>query len=268
MGKIINYYKNLGRSEWRLFRSQVSIPEYIIWWIMRLLLLGSLISWSVSNAKGETNYHPLQILQIMPNLLGCFGIAICRFVFPKKLFLGRISYSTQKWISLLCFCFCFFGHILSLNTKPGLYFAFIEHLLSGFLLVPIGWHLAVAIKNDGKPLAPKIASMCGFGISCFCAVIWEMFEFSVDYFAVGSENQGYLFVPSQDYILYKVLGRMSANPGQLPLFDTMIDLSLGVISAILGGIVFGLVLAYKQKKTALKTAAGRTEEKEPSLCTE
>lgn len=246
MKKIGTYYKNLFKSELKIFRSQISIPEYIIWWVMRLLLLSVIIQWELSNKSGETDYPKLQIIQIWANLAGTFIVPVFRIVFPKQLFLGRLPYRTQKWATLICFSFCYFGHCLRLNATTA-WFDDIEHIISGFLMVFVCYQVALSMRHDKSELSPLISSVCGFGLSCFCSIFWEIFEFVTDYLVEGSTNQGYNIGLDDDFLVKFFFGH-PANPGQVPLFDTMFDLILGLSSAIMGGAVLWISVYLRQKK--------------------
>lgn len=255
--KIGLYYKNLFKTEYSLFRSEISVAEYIIWWIMRLILLSVIIAWSLSNKRGETSYHPLQIIQIWANLAGTFIVPVFRLVFPKKLFLGRLPYRAQKWGSFLCFFNCFFGHCLGLNLSTYLFDA-LEHFVSGFVLVFLCYQVVISMRHDKRELSPLISSICGFGMSQFCHIAWAIFEFIVDYLVEGSGNQDYSYVYNDDYLLYRLIGK-TANPAQTPLFDTMSDLTMALLASIVGGAVLWLVVYKKQKK-----ARESVSEKQPA----
>lgn len=245
MKKISQYFTSLFKSEFKLFRAEVSIPEYIAWWIMRILLISVIIQWELSNKSGETDYPKIQIVQIWANLAGTFIVPVFRIIFPKQLFLGRLPYKTQKWATLICFSFCYFGHCLHLNGTTE-WFDNIEHMISGFLMVFVCYQVALSMRHDKRELSPLVSSMCGFGLSCFSAIIWEIFEFITDYFVPGSVNQGYTLEIDDDF-MFKYLFGNPANPSQVPLYDTMLDLMLGLSSAMLGAGVLWLYINKKQK---------------------
>lgn len=249
MKKIAVYYKKLFINEYKLFRSEVSVTEYIIWWIMRGLLLTVIIKWSIENGNSPTDelaHHPLQIVQIWANLLGTFIVPVFRIVFPKQLFLGRLSYRTQKWGSFLCFFNCFFGHCLGLNLTTYLFDA-LEHFLSGFVLVFLCYQIIMSMRHDKREVSPLIGSVCGFGMAAFCHIGWEFFEFIVDYTVPNSGNQDYSYAYGDDYLPYRLFGK-TANPGQTPLFDTMSDFAMALIASVIGAAFLWLSIYRRQKK--------------------
>ena len=243
MKKILAYYKNLPKNEWQEMRKSVTVVEYVLWWQVRIMMLYALaMTLKTYLATGEK----LDILiQIIANTFAAFSVTLFRVVFPKQIFLGRLPYSAQKYGMILVFFGSYIGHYLGYCGKHG-YDSFL-HILSGFLCVFICYEAVVkALQKEEKPISGFMASVVGFGMGCFVIILWEVFEFTYDYF-VGTTLQNFLFNPPENYILYRLLGN-PASLEQKAVFDTMIDMILALLASIPAAAILWAVVAHKKNK--------------------
>ncbi|MBR6780184.1 MAG: hypothetical protein IKM24_04120 [Clostridia bacterium] len=245
MKKIIDYYRSLPKNEWREMRKSVSVPEYVLWWQVRVMMLYAL--GMTLKTYLETGEKLDILIQLIANVFAAFSVTFFRVVFPKQIFLGRLPYSAQKYGMILVLFGSYMGHYLGFCGKPG-YDSFL-HVLSGFLCVFI-CHEAVVkcLQKQERPLSGFMSSVVGFGMGCFVIIFWEIFEFVYDYF-VGTTLQDFLFNPSEDYILFRLFGTPAA-PEQKAVFDTMIDMVLALVSSIPAAAILWASTAHKQKKQA------------------
>lgn len=249
MKKLLNYYRCLPKNEWKELRKCVSTAEYVLWWQVRVMMLFATgMTLKTYLATGEK----LDILiQLIANTVAAFSVTLLRVIFPKQIFLGRVPYTVQKYGMILVLLGSYCGHYLGYCGKPG-YDTFL-HVLSGFLCVFICYEAVIkALQKEERPVSGFIASVIGFGMGCFVIIVWEIFEFTYDYF-VGTNLQDFLFNPADDYIVYRVFGK-PADLAQLPVFDTMIDMITAVLSSIPAAAVLWAVVAHKQKKEVTASA--------------
>jgi hypothetical protein len=101
-------------------------------------------------------------------------------------------------------------------------------------------------QKKPEPTAPVIGAVCGFGLSFFAAVAWEIFEFVCDQFFDGN-TQAWNFVPDERY-----LEILPTDPTCYALLDTMTDLISGTAGSLLGGAALFALLVFKQKHAQRK----------------
>lgn len=247
--KIANYYRNLPKNEWKELRKSVSTVEYILWWQVRVMMIfATLMVYKEYLATGE-KFDIL--IQLIANTVAAFSVTLLRVIFPKQIFLGRMPYSAMKYGMVIILLGSYCGHYLGYCGNRG-YDTFL-HVLSGFLCVFICYEAVIkGLQLQEKPVSGLIASVIGFGMGCFVMIVWEVFEFTYDYF-VGTNLQDFLFNPADDYIVYRVFGK-PVNMAQVPVFDTMIDMITAVLASIPASAILWVRVAHKQKKEASASA--------------
>lgn len=235
--KIVNRAKELRK---QLFE-EITVFEYVLWWVARIMLLCAVI-FAKDNA-----YRTLDSL----NMLTAYAMTALRFVAPKKSFFARIDFRCQHLINLMEVLGIFFGHLLFVYDRIPK-FDRLLHLLSGPVVVIAGYYIYKAfVTKDQKEkycTNPVIATYCSFSFSFVIMVLWEIQEFISDYF-IGSQNQGYYYVPPQDDIWFKIFGQgANGGVGQFPLWDTMLDMIDATITTIPAALVLFAVLVLIKKK--------------------
>lgn len=249
MKKIIQYYKQLPANEWKELRKNISVPEYIFWWLIRGLMLYAVIVSCKEYAAEEQSF--IILLQLSVNFAVTFLVTLLRFVFPKQLFLGRVPYTVQKYAMVIVFFGSFIGHYFDKCAVAG-YDSFL-HILSGFLLVFVCYEIVMSMQLQNRPVSGFIASVIGFGMNCFVIILWEIFEFVMDYIGGGNLQMYDPPQPDSDYFLFRLLG-MPVAMEQIHVFDTMIDIVLALVSSIPAAVLLWVLIARKNKKAALQQA--------------
>lgn len=249
MKKLFNYYRNLPKNEWHEMRKSVSIVEYILWWQVRVMMIFATLM--VAKEYNETGERLDILIQLIANTVAAFSVTLLRVIFPKQIFLGRVPYSAMKYGMIIILLGSYCGHYLGWCGKDG-YDTFL-HVLSGFLCVFICYEIVVnGMQIAKKPVSGFIASVIGFGMGCFVIIVWEIFEFTYDYF-VGTTLQDFLFNPDENYIVYRVFGK-PADLRQLPVFDTMVDMITALLASMPAAGILWASVAHKQKKEASASA--------------
>ncbi|MGN1347718.1 MAG: hypothetical protein ACI4VI_02120, partial [Acutalibacteraceae bacterium] len=223
-------------------KKELSLFEYILWWIMRGMMVVAIICTVKTRDTAVW-------LKISGNLVLMFIIPMIAFIFPSKTFLGRIPFRVQTCIDLFIIESSFFGHFINLYRYEGR-FDKILHIVSGFVTVFIGYEL-IKILEPEKPLTKKRGIFGGFMFSYFIMIMWEIFEFFSD-FILNSNNQAYTKafcenVYTDSYFFIKIFGRGNAGEEQLPVFDTMIDILAAVVGSFIALAV--MMIFIKEKKT-------------------
>lgn len=235
--KIVNRAKELRK---QLFE-EITVFEYVLWWVARIMLLCAVI-FAKDNA-----YRTLDTL----NMLTAYSMTALRFVAPKKSFFARLDFRCQHLINLMEVLGIFFGHLLEAYIYVNKFDRYL-HLLSGPVVVIAGYYIykAFVTKNQKEKYCtnPVIATYCSFSFSFVVMVFWEIQEFISDYF-IGSQNQGYYYVPYGDDIWFKIFGQgANGGVGQFPLWDTMLDMIDATITTIPAALVLFAVLVLIKKK--------------------
>lgn len=235
--KLVNRAKELRK---QLFE-EITVFEYVLWWIVRIMLLCAVI-FARDNA-----YRTLDTL----NMLTAYSMTVLRFVVPKKSFLARLDFRCQHLINLMEILGIFGGHFLDAYAYIPK-FDRLLHLLSGPVVVIAGYYIYKAFitkeRKEKYCTSPLVASYSAFSFSFVIMVFWEIQEFVSDYF-IGSQNQGYYYVPPQDDIWFKIFGQgANGGAGQFPLWDTMLDMIDATLTTIPSAAILFFVLVLIKKK--------------------
>lgn len=233
-------FKKKLRSEYERFREESTWLELAFWCAGWALLIYALI---VSTRKGMP---PQTILVIKAQSTATVLIPLFH-LFPGKTFLNRISYRAQTWVMILVLAASFVGKFMNIYTIIPWY-DFYLHAFGCFVCVFAGYKVARSIKRSREPLPPVIGAICGFGLSFFAAVAWEIFEFVCDQFFAGN-TQNWTFSPSERFLEF-----LPTDPARFPLMDTMTDIISGTVGSFAGGIVLFAVLCVQSRRVKLKNA--------------
>jgi len=227
--------KDKFKNEYRIFRTEVTPAEYILWWVARAAILYAFIK-TVQSGQKET-----LIMQIAAKFAFSFFLPLLHLL-PRRIFLARLSYRVQDIVIILLTASAYGQYAGFYNNVE--WFDFFIHIADSILCVYAGYELTKALKKDDEILPPVIAAMCGFGFSFFFAVCWEIFEFFSDTIFPGSNSQNWMFIDSGQLLL--LLPAM--DPRRLPLLDTMTDLIGGTAGSLLGGISLFVYLHVKKRR--------------------
>lgn len=236
MNKVTNFIK----SEITALKNEVSLIEYISWWVLRALQLFVLVRLIVTDITNSN------VLLLALNLLASFTVVLVRLLlFPKRIF-TKLSFHTQTWLNVMIFCGSFLAQGLQWNHTVTSWDK-ILHLMSGFVVVFIGNELAGLFIEKGDRVSPLFRTYSAFGFSFFVAVAWEIFEFFADYYWAGSCNQAYNINPERDAFFFAIFGYGAQNENQWAVFDTNVDMLCAVVGSIPAVIILYLYLKKKNK---------------------
>ena len=233
---IRKFKKNLA-----LMKEEVSIPEYILWWAIRLCMVFHIVR-ELRPGRDTIDY-------ILPFFItfGTFAVFFIRMLLPEKSFFGRLSFKAQKYISFMIFFGTFIGNYFSLYSVNGpMHYDWILHGISGAIITMLGYHLLVAVNGDKTKLTPQISALGSIGFSCILMVVWEMIEFVGD-FLWGDDNQKYDWVLQTNDPFYPILSNGKPGPDQYGVFDTVIDMLLALLVTVGTAVILFVVLTLREK---------------------
>ena len=232
------YYMGIKRklkSEYKQFRKDATWFEFGFWCIGWILMVYALVS------AIKTNRDPNLTMILEADTVAAFMIPVFHILLPRKIFLARISYRAITWVMILVVGAGFIGKFLDIYKIVASYDSYL-HVFGCYILVFAGYEMAKALKHGDEPLVPVVAAMCGFGLTFFCAVTWEMFEFVCDQFFNGN-TQNWAFAPDQHFMQ---MWPMAVQ--RYALVDTMTDLICGTLGSFAGGITLFVYMCRKNRK--------------------
>lgn len=251
-------FVNRVKETFRQVFEDMTVFEYVLWWIVRIMLLCAVI-FAENNA-----YRLLDSI----NMLAAYAMSIIRFIAPRKSFIARLDFRVQHLINIMELLGTFFGHLLKAYSVVPKYDRYL-HFLSGPLVLIGGYYIYKAFetkhgKENYRP-NPSTATFAATGFSFMVIALWEIQEFVSDFF-LGSQNQGFYYAPFDDDIWYKIFGYGAGNEGQLPLWDTMMDMIDATLTTAIAAAVLYFVLYFLNKKRDQKAISAVTEEKALNKC--
>ncbi len=235
---MIKTIKDKLKKEYTTLRQEVTWVEYALWWVVRFFLLYAFVS-AIRQERNEVT-----ILQLGAEFGLSFLLPLLHLL-PKNIFLARINYRVQSAVIIMLFVTAYFGQYKGLYSSMEWYDAYL-HIIGCFLFVYAGYELTMALKRDDLPLAPVVAAMCGFGLSFFFAVGWEIFEFFCDSYFPSSNSQNWTNINSNQLLALMP----QIDPRRHALLDTMSDLVAGTIGSLLGGLALYPYVYFTNKKAS------------------
>lgn len=241
----MNKLKNFIRAEIDCLKSDITKAEYILWWILRILMVWAIITKYRELGPG---YSPT-VLNLVLNLFSSFAVTLIRLILiPKRIFC-KLSFRVQTYIDILVFFASFCGHGFNAigNVRE---WDKLMHLLTGALFVFIGNEMVKMFQGPGDRISPALRAFTAFGFSNVAIVFWEMFEFFVDYYWPGSTNQGYNCRLDPESVFVKIFGMGAQNEYQWAVVDTCVDMTYAFITAAIASLFLVKILNKKDKKSA------------------
>ena len=244
-------FKNKVKYVWQRIFDEITVGEYVSWWIVRIILFFCIIF------AADKSYMLLHAV----NFPTAFALPLLCFIFPKNSFFGRLNLRCQHIINFFEILGTFFGHILNAYAHVAKYDRLL-HIFSGAAGVIIGYYVYkafVAKDEHVKYLNPEATTISSVSFSFMIMVLWEIQEFISDFY-IGSQNQGYYYAPGENDIFFKIFGDGARRgEGQYPLWDTMMDMIDATVTTVIAGIVLYIILRVIKKKVIEKQ---RLEEQE------
>lgn len=165
---------------------------------------------------------------------------------------GKVSVPNVMSVVFICFCLAHFviGEIGELYVKSKI-FDSILHTLSGSMIAILGFSIIRLLNDSDKSdlkLSPLFVSIFVVCFSVSIGVLWEIVEFAADA-VTGSNMQRYSHSVTREPFL-----------GKAALFDTMKDLILDMIGAIVVAVISYLDMRNKKELTTIKWFIERKKE--------
>lgn len=249
----MNRWKNRIRNTFGALFEEITVFEYLLWWVARVMMLVVVIF-----------CVPSERVMCFLNMLALYAVSAIRFVAPKNSLLGQLSFRCQHIVNVIEIIGTFFGNFLNAYAHVFKYDR-ILHFLSGPLAVLAGYYVVKAIvSTPTQPKTPSatLASAFSFCFSFLIICMWEITEFVGDYL-FGTQNQSFYYAPFDDDIWFKIFGHGAlGGEGQFPLWDTMMDMIDATLATIVSAVVLYAVLRLLEKhkdKTALAEKGAESE---------
>ena len=226
------------------FRAEIPVCEYLLWWVLRGLMLWGL----VRQYREDPSSFTIVLLSV--NTAATFVVPLVRVFGFCKLFFGKMPLRVQTYIDALVFVGSFLGHALGWNSSIDEYDKML-HLATGGMCVLIGYTLIRSTRR-GEKLSAGVCSAASFGFSCLVSIVWEIFEFFADYFIPDCCNQNWYFDPPADHVFFRIFGLGVGNPGLSVVLDTYIDILSHFCICLLTTAILYAVLKRRDAGTARK----------------
>ncbi|MBQ7295477.1 MAG: hypothetical protein IJW86_04705 [Clostridia bacterium] len=239
----MNKIKSFFSGEIADLKSSVGKLEYASWWLLRMLMVGALIYKRTELGPG----FDMTLLQLGLNLLASFTITLVRLILIPKKIVCKLPFRSQTYLNVLIFFASFCGHGLNCIHDVASWDK-LMHLLTGFLFVFIGNELLRMFMRSDDKMSPLLQTFTAFGFSNIAIVIWEIFEFFVDYYWPESCNQAYNIHPDRDPWFFKIFGTGAQNENQWAVFDTCVDMLCAFLTSVMGAVILLVFLHRKEKK--------------------
>ncbi len=252
----MNKIKQFITDEISALKKSVTVAEYILWWVLRALQTGALIHLI------KTNPEDGNVLLLTVNLIATFTFPLIRIIFSPIKITKRVSYRAQSWLNVMIFFGSFLAQGLRWNHEVTSWDK-ILHFLAGCFIVFIGNEFIEVFIRKADRISPLFRTFTAVGFSYMAIVIWEVFEFFVDYYWINSNNQAYNISPERDAWFQAIFGLGAQNEKQWAVFDTNVDMLCAVLGAIPASIALLIYLVKKEKREkALTVKVEETPETE------
>ena len=244
----LNKIKCFIKNEMQTLKSTVSKTEYILWWVLRIAMVAAIIYKQIDNGPGFS----LTVLILGVNLLATFTVTLIRLLlFPKKI-VCRLPFTAQRWINIIVFVAAFLGHTFEFNNDITSWDKAM-HFMSGAIVLLLGNELTEIFIRKQDRVSNGLRILNATGFSFFGIVVWEVYEFILDYNWPDSTNMAYNCNPDRDPFFVWLYGGPSVNfdNGLASVFDTLTDMICAIAGIIPAVIFLYFYLKRKEKKTAL-----------------
>ena len=213
----------------------------LLYWIIRvsvfLLFVANVVAFVIDEDDSQKS-------RAMFNAAQSFMMLLCTFVpgFVERT--GKVSVPNVMSIIFISFCMSHFiiGEVGELYVKSKV-FDSILHTISGTMIAILSFSIIRLLNNSEKmdlKLNPLFVAIFVVSFTVTVGVVWEIIEFAADALT-GSNMQRY----SDSVTREPFLGRDA-------LFDTMKDLILDAIGAMVVAIISYIDLKKKKGHTAIK----------------
>ena len=217
--------------------SKTKLMYIIVRVVIALLLIFNIVAFFIDeddSQKGRAAFNAAQ----------SFMMLVCTFVpgFIERT--GKVSVPNVMSVVFICFCLAHFvvGEIGELYVRSKV-FDSILHTLSGSMVAILGFSIIRLLNDSDKTdikLDPLFVSIFVVCFSVTIGVLWEIVEFAADTFS-GSNMQRYSDSVTREPFM-----------GRAALFDTMKDLILDGIGALVVAVISFIDMRRKKELTTIK----------------
>lgn len=236
-------------------REQTNIWDMLLWWSVRIVMIFAFIT--MENRAEAT------LLGVIA--LGTFAISILHFVFPKESMFCKISYKVQTLIVIIAFLGSYCGNYVGVYAYASR-FDTLLHFVSGIIGAAAGYYIALTLVKPRSQKENLAISLFAASFALAIIPIHEMTEFIGDYIW-GTTNQGFMWEPSDNVMIYKLFGHGVGNELLIRIYDTMYDMTLASATSIMSFFILIFSLESKRKRSEKVLQYNKTvTEKEKVTC--
>jgi hypothetical protein len=220
-------------------REQTNIADMLLWWCTRIVMVYAFITF-------ESRAEATLLLVVS---LGTVAITALHLVTPKDSMFCKINYRVQSLLCVIVFLGSYCGNYVGVYAYAARFDTFL-HFTSGFLGFFAGYYIAQTLVKPNN--RKEQLSLCLFALAFAMTIIpiHEMTEFIGDYIW-GTTNQGFMWEPEPDKMIYVIFGRGKDDPLLVKIFDTMYDMILASSSSIISFVIMMISYIRKDKKTKI-----------------
>ena len=223
--------------------NQIPKLQLVFWIIVRIAMLICAGYSFVSAAKsGDAQVAHAHVVMGWESIFCWIFTHLWDFfqVLGNGSFIEEVPPLTQTSLNAIIFIGIVFGSYLGFFDRFTWFDEFM-HCLSGFVSAVCGYDLAVIIQRKKGQCAITLAAMFGIMFALSIAVGWEFYEFLMDTLH-GTNLQ--LAKEGAETAMFDI-SKYRGEYGYLGLVDTMTDMMMNTIGAIVGMI---FMIIYRKKK--------------------
>ena len=216
-------------------REQTNVADMLLWWCTRIVVLYAVLTFE---SKAEAT-----LLLVVS--LGTVAITALHLITPRDSMFCKINYRVQSLLCIIIFLGSHCGNYVGVYAYAARFDTFL-HFSSGFLGFFAGYYIAQTLVKPNN--RKERLSLCLFALAFAMTIIpiHEMTEFIGDYIW-GTTNQGFMWEPEPDKMIYVIFGRGKDDPLLVKIFDTMYDMILASSSSIISFVIMMIKFEIKAK---------------------
>ena len=201
----------------------------IIYVIVRIILAPAVAPVSDIMVRVKSDY----VLMLMQCVLGAVAMLLPGFLRRKANL--NIPSAMIIFYAIFLFCGIYLGEMRDFYYRVP-HWDTILHMFSGFALGALGFSIVNILNNSESTtfsLSPIFVAMFAFCFAVTLGVLWEIYEFTIDFF-LGTNSQKYALESGELLV------------SQAALMDTMKDLIVDAIGALIMSVIGFISLKYNK----------------------
>lgn len=233
-------------------REQTNVADMLLWWCTRIVVLYAVLTFE--------NKAEATLLLVVS--LGTVAITALHLITPRDSMFCKINYRVQSLLCIIIFLGSYCGNYVGVYAYAARFDTFL-HFSSGFLGFFAGYYIAQTLVKPNN--RKEQLSLCLFALAFAMTIIpiHEMTEFIGDYIW-GTTNQGFMWEPEPDKMIYVIFGRGKDDPLLVKIFDTMYDMILASSSSIISFVI--MMISFGRKDKVSKIDNKTVTEKQAVTC--